>query len=380
MADKGGYIGRNPGDSQVTIARQQFTPTGVTTDFTFTSGYTVGYMDVYINGSKILLGRDYTAQNGTTVGLTSAAQNGDIVELVAYKAFNVSNVSESNGNFDVNGILTVDDNTTLSGQLEVAGVSTFASNVENVVSSGIITAPTFSGNITGTGATFTDGTFSGNVDVTGNITIGGTLTYEDVTNIDSVGLVTARKGVRITAGGLVVTAGVSTFTDDVKVNSTLTASEGLHVSAGIVTVASQLNVGSNIKAGSAGVVTATSFSGSGANLTGISAGLSTDEYENTSGGINALDSLSAGNATDNTAIGYDALTANTTGDGNTGIGASALTANTTANDNTAIGFLALATNTTGATNTALGRSALKANTTASYNTCLLYTSPSPRDS
>ena len=45
MADKGGYIGRNPGDSQVTIARQQFTPTGVTTDFTFTSGYTVGYMD-----------------------------------------------------------------------------------------------------------------------------------------------------------------------------------------------------------------------------------------------------------------------------------------------------------------------------------------------
>ena len=55
MADKGGYIGRNPGDSQVTIARQQFTPTGVTTDFTFTSGYTVGYVDVYINGSKILL-------------------------------------------------------------------------------------------------------------------------------------------------------------------------------------------------------------------------------------------------------------------------------------------------------------------------------------
>ena len=138
MADKGGYIGRNPGDSQVTIARQQFTPTGVTTDFTFTSGYTVGYMDVYINGSKILLGRDYTAQNGSTVGLTSAAQNGDIVELVAYKAFNVSNVSESNGNFDVNGILTVDDNTTLSGQLEVAGVSTFASNVENVVSLSLI--------------------------------------------------------------------------------------------------------------------------------------------------------------------------------------------------------------------------------------------------
>ena len=112
-----GYIGRNPGDSQVTIARQQFTPTGVTTDFTFTSGYTAGYVDVYINGSKILVGRDYTATNGSVVGLTSAAQNGDIVEIVAYKAFNVSNVSESNGNFTVGGLLTVDDNTTLSGQV-----------------------------------------------------------------------------------------------------------------------------------------------------------------------------------------------------------------------------------------------------------------------
>ena len=184
-----GYIGRNPGDSQVTIARQQFTPTGVTTDFTFTSGYTAGYVDVYINGAKILVGRDYTATNGSVVGLTSAAQNGDIVEIVAYKAFNVSNVSESNGNFTVGGILTVDDNTTLSGQVEVAGVTTFASNVENVVSAGVVTAVQFSGNITGVAATFT-----------GDVSIGGTLTYEDVTNIDSVGLITARNGIKVTGG------------------------------------------------------------------------------------------------------------------------------------------------------------------------------------
>ncbi len=216
MADKGGYIGRNPGDSQVTIARQQFTPTGVTTDFTFTSGYTAGYVDVYINGAKILVGRDYTATNGSTVGLTSAAQNGDIVEIVAYKAFNVNNVSESAGNFTVGGILTVDDNTSLSGQLEVTGVTTFASNVENIVSSGVITATTFSGNITGTSVTFTNGTF------TGDVSIGGTLTYEDVTNIDSLGIVTARAGVNVSGGQLLVgsgvtigNAGVATFAKDV---------------------------------------------------------------------------------------------------------------------------------------------------------------------
>ena len=51
----------------------------------------------------------------------------------------------------------------------------------------------------------TDGTFSGNV------SISGTVTYEDVTSVDSVGIVTAGKGVRVTDGGLVVTAGVSTF-------------------------------------------------------------------------------------------------------------------------------------------------------------------------
>ena len=33
MADKTGYIGRNPGDGTVTIARQSFTPSGITTEF-----------------------------------------------------------------------------------------------------------------------------------------------------------------------------------------------------------------------------------------------------------------------------------------------------------------------------------------------------------
>ena len=56
---------------------------------------------------------------------------------------------------------------------------------------GIATAGTFkgdlTGNVTGVAATFT-----------GPVTIGGTLTYEDVTNIDSVGIVTARSGIDIT--------------------------------------------------------------------------------------------------------------------------------------------------------------------------------------
>ena len=36
--------------------------------------------------------------------------------------------------------------------------------------------------------------------VTGNMTVGGVLTYEDVTNIDSVGIITAQSGIRVGAG------------------------------------------------------------------------------------------------------------------------------------------------------------------------------------
>ena len=45
---------------------------------------------------------------------------------------------------------------------------------------------------------------SGNVTFTGNVSIrGGTLTYEDVTNVDSVGVITAQTGIRIGTGGTV---------------------------------------------------------------------------------------------------------------------------------------------------------------------------------
>ena len=63
------------------------------------------------------------------------------------------------------------------------------SNIDshNIHSSGIITATKF------------DGPFD-SLTVSGNLSIGGTLTYEDVTNIDSVGIITARAGVNVTGG------------------------------------------------------------------------------------------------------------------------------------------------------------------------------------
>ena len=65
---------------------------------------------------------------------------------------------------------------------------------------------TYSGHITGVGATF-----SGNLDVTGNVSVGGTLTKQDVTNVDSVGVITARSGIKVTAGGIDCT-GITSIT------------------------------------------------------------------------------------------------------------------------------------------------------------------------
>ena len=68
----------------------------------------------------------------------------------------------------------------------------------NIHSTGIITATKFDG-------PFDSINVSGAATFTGSVTIGGTLTYEDVTNIDSVGLITARKGI-ISSGVVTATA------------------------------------------------------------------------------------------------------------------------------------------------------------------------------
>jgi hypothetical protein len=95
---------------------------------------------------------------------------------------------------------------------------------------------------------------------------------------------------------------------------------------------------------------------------------------NTTGDFNtALGSQSLGANTtgeQNSAVGGQALAANTTGSNNVAFGYVALTANTTASDNSAFGVSALTSNTTGTGNHGIGRSALRFNTTGNYNTAV----------
>ena len=68
-------------------------------------------------------------------------------------------------------------------------------------------APNFPNGITVTGivtATTTSQNITGNLTVSGNVGVGGVLTYEDVTNIDSVGIITARSGINVSSGTVTI--------------------------------------------------------------------------------------------------------------------------------------------------------------------------------
>ena len=188
--------------------KQEFTATAGQSSFTIDNGYTAGFIDVFRNGVK-LAADDITTTSGDDVVLTTPAQVGDIIETVKYT---VASLVVGKGQFtDLN----------LSG---IATASSFVGPLTGTASlaSGITGTPNIVvGSVTGTTGTFT-----------GNVSIGGTLTYQDVTNIDAVGIITAQQGIQVLSNGLDITGistlksgltvtGVSTFTSNVVLNANL---------------------------------------------------------------------------------------------------------------------------------------------------------------
>jgi hypothetical protein len=220
MADRNGYIGRAPGDSSVHISRRTFTPTTATTDFTFTPGYVPGYIDVFLNGVKLVQSDDYVATNGSVVSLTVAAQNGDAVELVAYKAFNIAYVDEATGNFNVGTDLTVGGKLGVGSDANISGIITAGNGIDafdvlrngSTVASGIITAIDFVGNVVqydstagivtvraGAGGTWVGDTPTG-ISTTKSIGVN----TSSVADTDLVGVGNSFNGVYISNGMLIV--------------------------------------------------------------------------------------------------------------------------------------------------------------------------------
>ena len=83
-----GYIGNIP-TPQATQTRDTFTATSGQTSFA-TSGYTPGFLDVFLNGVHLVNGTDYTASNGSDVVLTTGAATSDIVEVLSYSTYEVN--------------------------------------------------------------------------------------------------------------------------------------------------------------------------------------------------------------------------------------------------------------------------------------------------
>ena len=85
--DGAGFI--NAGSSvNGTSARYSYTATAAQTSFSAT--YDAGYVDVYLNGVKLVAGTDFTASDGSTVVLATGAALNDTVDIVGYGTFSVS--------------------------------------------------------------------------------------------------------------------------------------------------------------------------------------------------------------------------------------------------------------------------------------------------
>ena len=212
------------------------TATASQTTFTIVGGYRINAIAVYKQGLRLANGVDFTATDGETVILTSGASADDKLVFQIYDDFNVAEIASAPGDF------------TVGNQLSVSGLSTVA----NLYSTGIITA-------------------TGGFDPSG----------------DLIGNVAASHGLKATAGGIHVVAGVSTFAGAIDANSTLdvdgdTQLDDLNV-AGVATFSAypaidaneEIQVGTAIQIGKAGVVTATTFKGAlTGNVTGDVSGSS----------------------------------------------------------------------------------------------------------
>ena len=166
-----------------------------------------------------------TLSNVVSSGIITASSfvgplTGDVTgtATTALTALNFSPSASLNiSNLNVTGLSTFVGIVTTNNDLFVGGDFSVKGNIDlgRIQSSAL--------NITGIS------TFVGDSEFKGNVSIAGTLTYEDVTNVDSIGIITARSGMIINTGGLIVSAGIATFgaiatfANNVFVDGTLTA-------------------------------------------------------------------------------------------------------------------------------------------------------------
>lgn len=129
------YIGNEPVISAVRTITE-IVATNSQSTFTANGGYTVGYLDVFVNGVH-LTASDFTATNGSTVVLNDACVTNDIVRLIAWGVFSTVNVGASAGVFFENNQTVTSDYTISTNKNAMsAGTITINSGVTVTIPSG----------------------------------------------------------------------------------------------------------------------------------------------------------------------------------------------------------------------------------------------------
>ena len=248
--------------------RETVTLTDGQTSIPVAAGYSEGYLDVYLNGIRLISGTDYTATDEANAVLSVAASAGDEVELVSWKQLGDIIEVESlktTGNLNVTGIATVTGS--VNGALNFTGVSTAGQlQTTDVNASGIVTASSFSGSGSGLSA----GTVPlSALDIDGGTDIGADIVDTDLFIVDDGAGGTNRKtdasriknyvlgggeGATFTAinvSGIstvafvdattLKVAGVSTFTGTVDIDGAIDADGGANIAGGLTADSAQIS-------------------------------------------------------------------------------------------------------------------------------------------
>ena len=203
-------------------------------------------------------GKGYFAHGGAWYELVNKELDGTIgvgtevynIGITSVSTLDVLGVSTFRGNVDVNADIDVDGHTELDN-VNVSGIATFANDIHA------------NGNIIGDNATNISGINNiSAVDAvfSGNVSIAGTLTKEDVTNIDSVGLVTARTGVHVLSNGIDA-VGVITATQGL--DAIGIQSGGVNITTGIITAINFTGTGNTVTYDSSTKIVSVSVGGAG---------------------------------------------------------------------------------------------------------------------
>ena len=194
-------------------------------DFLPQGGYSVSAIDVYRNGVKLVGQRDFTALDGVTVTLVTAANADDILEFVIFENFAVDAVVSTDGDSVISGSITVNEDLTIGGTLNASVSNTLVSGIATeAVRAGMSTNSTRAGIATQVDKFLGVGVTGYNLNVTGVITAasfsgsGANLTGIAATDdVSTNGLVVL--GISTLAGATF--SGVSTFSNNVTFEANL---------------------------------------------------------------------------------------------------------------------------------------------------------------